>query len=55
MSAFEMSSLELKICCQTLVMGTIEFIVKKENSECNQKIALENATLSNHEQEVIYT
>ena len=54
MSAFEMSSLELKICCQTLVMGTIEFIVTKENSECNQKIALENATLSNHEQEVIY-
>ena len=30
-------------------MGTIEFITKKENLECNQEITLENAPLSNHE------
>ena len=35
-------------------MGTIEFIIQKENSECNQEIALQNVPLSNHEQEVIY-
>ena len=35
-------------------MGTIDFIIKKENSEFNQEIALENVSLSNHEQKVIY-
>ena len=35
-------------------MGTIEFIIKKENAERNQEIKLENVPLSNHEQEVIY-
>ena len=52
MPAFELSSFEFKICNQTLVMGTIEFIIKKKNLECNQEIALENVPLSNHEQEV---
>ena len=54
MPAFELSSLEFKIFIQTLVMGTIEFIIKKENSECNQEKTLQNVPLSNHEQEVIY-
>ena len=54
MPAFEPSSLEFKICIQTLAMGTIEFIIKKENAERNQEIKLENVPLSNHEQEVIY-
>ena len=54
MPAFELSSREFKICIQTIVMGTIEFITKKENLKCNQEITLENVPLSNHEQEVIY-
>ena len=54
MPAFELSSLEFKIFIQTFVMGTNEFIIKKENSECNQEITLQNVPLSNHEQEVIY-
>ena len=53
MPGFELSSLEFKICIQTLVMGTTEFIIKKEHLECNQEITLENVPLSNHEEEVI--
>ena len=54
MPAIELSSLEFKMCIQTLVMGTIEFIIKKENLECSYEIKLENVPLSNHEQEIIY-
>ena len=32
MPTFELSSLEFKICIQTLVMGTIVFLIKKETS-----------------------
>ena len=54
MPAFEPPSLEFKIWIHIPAMGTIEFIIKKENSECNQEINLENVPLRNHEQEVIY-
>ena len=35
-------------------MGTMEFIIKKDNLDCNQEIALENVPLSTHDQEDIY-
>ena len=53
MSAVKLTSLKFKLCIQILAMGTIEFIIKKENSECYQEITLENVPLINHEQEVI--
>ena len=54
MPGFELLSLEFKICIQTLVMGTTEFIIKEEHLECNQEITIENVPLNNHEEEVIY-
>ena len=54
MPTFELSSLEFKICIETFVMDTIEFIIKKENLECYREITLENLPLSNHELKVIY-
>ena len=54
MPTFELSSLDFKICIETFVMDTIEFIIKKENLECYREITLENLPLSNHELEVIY-
>ena len=54
MPAIELSSLEFKMCIQTLVMGTIGFVTKRENLECNHEITLENVPLSNYEEEIIY-
>ena len=54
MPAIELSSLEFKMCIQALVMGTIEFITKRENLECNHEITLENVPLSNYAEEIIY-